>query len=75
MLTETQKNDLVHAILNDKRLALLGQKARESKFAEMRNKKDKDVLAYIESTKKEPVVITPKLSPQTIIEKLRKLFN
>lgn len=31
--------------------------------------------SYIESTNKEPIVITPKLSPQTIIEKLRKLFN
>jgi septal ring factor EnvC (AmiA/AmiB activator) len=31
--------------------------------------------SYIESTNKEPIVITTKLSPQTIIEKLRKLFN
>jgi hypothetical protein len=28
--------------------------------------------SYIESTNKEPIVITPKLSPQTIIEKLIK---
>lgn len=74
MLTETQKNDLVHAILNDKRLAILGQQARESKFAEMRKKSDKDVIAYIESTK-QIITVAPQKPQESLIEKLRKLFN
>ena len=76
MLTEQEKNDLVHAILTDKRLAILGNKAREAKFAEMRTKKKDEILVYIQEVGKQndykPVSPLPRVD---FIARLREVFK
>jgi hypothetical protein len=75
-MTNEKKDKLVHAILTDRRLAILGTKAREAKFAEMRTKTEKEVGAYIAEVTKilEPKVVST-LPRVDFIARLREVFK
>lgn len=75
-MTNEKKDKLVHAILTDKRLSILGTKAREAKFAEMRTKTEKEVDAYIAEVAKilEPKVVST-LPRVDFIARLREVFK
>lgn len=70
------KDKLVHAILTDKRLSLLGNSAREKKFAEMRTKTLEQVRTYIEEVEKfndyKPISTLPRVD---FIARLREVFK
>jgi hypothetical protein len=70
------KDKLVHAILTDKRLSLLGNSAREKKFAEMREKKVEEALAYVAEVEKlnnyKPISTLPRVD---FIARLREVFK
>ena len=70
------KDKLVHAILTDKRLSLLGTSAKEKKFAYMRDKELKEVLAYVAEVAKQaeykPVSTLPRVD---FIARLRDVFK
>lgn len=76
-MDNAKKDKLVHAILTDRRLSILGTKAREAKFAEMRTKTEKEVDAYIAEVTKilEPKVVVSTLPRVDFIARLREVFK
>jgi hypothetical protein len=75
-LAYATRDKLVHAILTDKRLSLLGIKARESKFAEMRTKTATEISNYINEVEKlnapKPLVVRDTPSLRDLLSRLLK---
>lgn len=76
-MDNAKKDKLVHAILTDRRLSILGTKAREAKFAEMRTKTEKEVDIYIAEVAKisQPKIVVSKLPRVDFIARLREVFK
>lgn len=72
-----KKDKLVHAILTDRRLSILGNKAREAQFAKMRGLSEKEVDIYIAEVAKmsEPKVVVSTIPRVDFIARLRDVFK